>query len=335
MDSKPPLILRAFDAAIAALEALGAQGPRWQWRKQVWRRRLEERTAAEGNLARAGQVKMRMCPACRALIPRKLKVCSECGVDLRRPMSSGGGVLELLFPSMGSVTVALITANCALYLLMIATWGIKEQAGGFFGMLSPPGGALFAFGAKWTQAIAYGQAWRLVTANFLHGGLVHLVFNCYALANLGPLVENSFGRRKFFLIYLVTGVTAFSTSALFSPHTLSIGSSGSIFGLLGLAIVFGKFRSGPLGQEIARQLMRWVFLGLILIMVPGIDHAAHIGGFVAGAGLALLVDAGEPRRGPRDQVLRLLTLIAAAVVILSFGAMLLSYRDNVAAITGV
>ncbi len=334
MDSKPPLILRVFDAAIAALESFGAQGPRWQWRKQVWRRRLEERIAAEDNLERAGQAKMRMCPECRALVPRNLKVCTECGVELRRPMASGGGLLELLFPSMGSVTVALITANCALYLLILATWGIQEQASGFFGLLSPPGGALFAFGAKSTQAIAYGQVWRLVTANFLHGVLIHLVFNCYALANLGPLVENSFGRRKFFLIYLVTGVAAFTASALFSPRTLSIGSSGSIFGLLGLAIVFGKFRSGPLGQEIARQLMRWVFLGLILIMMPGIDHAAHIGGFAAGAGLALLVDAGEPRRGSRDQTLWLLTLIAAAVVVLSFGAMLLSYRGNVAAITG-
>ncbi len=334
MDPKPPLILRAFDAAAAALESLGVQGARWQWRKQVWRHRLEERITTEQNVERAEQVSLRMCHNCRALVPRNLKVCSECGVDLRRRMASGGGFLELLFPSMGSVTVALITANCALYLLMLATWGIQEQAGGFFGMLSPPGEALFVFGGKWTPAVAGGEVWRLVTANFLHGGLIHLVFNCYALANLGPLVENSFGRRKFFLIYLATGVSAFAASALFSPRTLSIGSSGSIFGLLGLAIVFGKFRSGPLGQEIARQLMRWVFLGLILIMVPGIDHAAHIGGFAAGAGLAMLLDPGEPRQGPRDQVLRLLTLIAVAAVTLSFGAMLLSYRGNVAAITG-
>ena len=89
----------------------------------------------------------------------------------------------------------------ALSLLILIVWGSVGAAAGPMRFLSPPIGALYAFGAKVWPAAFHGEPWRLITANYLHGGLLHLLFNCYTLANLGPLIEESFGSRKFFTIY--------------------------------------------------------------------------------------------------------------------------------------
>ncbi len=334
-DLKPTLLLRLFDSAISALEALGVGGPRWLWRKQNWRRRLEERIATQENLARGTRVRNRMCPECRALVPRRSRICPECGVPLHRPRRPGSGSwLDVLFPASGNLSLALVTANFAVFLLMLATWGPAAEGRGMFGILSPPGAALFAFGAKWGPAIELGQPWRLVTALFLHSGIVHLLFNCYALANLGPLIENSFGRRKFFLIYMGTGIASFLASTIFSPRALSVGCSGAIFGLLGFAVVYGRFRGGAAGREIAAQLMRWVIMGVLLFFMPGIDSAAHFGGLATGAALGLVLDVGEPRSAAADRLLWLFTTAAVLILLGSFAAMLLSYGANVATISG-
>lgn len=325
------LLLALFDTLAGVLEALGLGGARWEWKKQSWRRRIEEKIAGWENLERGARVRTRMCRECRALVPRGARVCPECGALMER----GGGAgrwLQALFPGTGSLTNVLIGANFLLTLLAVLQGGEAAQGRGMFGLLAPSRAALFLFGAKWTPAIYAGQAWRLVTAIFLHGGLLHLLFNCYALANLGPLIENSFGRRKYFLIYLSTGLASFVSSMLFSPYSLSVGASGAIFGLLGLAVVYGRLRGGRMGREIADQLMRWVILGLLMFFIPGIDSAAHFGGLLSGGALGLFVDVGEPRRGWPDTLVWILTWGMLLAVLGSALAMLLSYRSNLALI---
>jgi len=326
-------LLALFDAVAGALHPLGLRGARWEWRKQSWRRRLEQKTVEWENLERGARVRTRMCRECRALVPRAHKVCPECGASMAR----GGGTgrwLEILFPGTGNLTHMLIAANFLLTLLAVLQGGAAAQGGGMFGLLAPSRAALFLLGAKFAPAIYAGQPWRLVTAIFLHGGLLHLLFNSYALANLGPLIENSFGRRKYFLIYLSTGIVSFVSSTLFSPYTPSVGCSGAIFGLLGMAVVYGRFRGGRMGREIADQLMRWVILGLVMFFMPGIDNAAHFGGLLFGGTLGFFVDVGEPRRGWPDLWLRILTWGMLLIVLGSFLAMGLSYRSNLALLQG-
>ncbi len=324
-----------LETSIVILERLGVRGARWEWRKRGWRQALEIRLASWEKLERGVRVRMRMCPSCRALVDRREPVCPECGASLRGVPGGGAArLLRLLVPGTGSVTILLVSANVAMSILIYLVWGAAEGPTGLLGLLAPPGKALYLFGAKWTPAILSGEVWRLVTAGYLHGGIVHLVFNCFTLMSLGPLIEESFGARKFFLIYSLTGVAAFAASALLRPTALSIGASGSLFGLLGFAVVYGRYRAGAGGRAISDQLLRYLLFALVLFLVPQIDNVAHVGGLAAGAALGLFVDAGEPRTPGVDLALNLATAAAVLLTLGSFVAMGLRYGPNLQALSG-
>jgi rhomboid protease GluP len=329
-------ILRgALEACVRLLDALGARGARWEWKKQVWRRDLEEWIGRWENLERGVRSRMRMCRECRTLVEGAAATCPACGASMRGiPKGGLGRLLGIAAPEAVSVTSLLLTANVAMSLITVI---LATRSGGSFGaqaLLSPPGAVLFLLGSKWTQAIAQGQIWRLVTAGYLHVGLLHLLFNSYSLVALGPLVESSFGRRKFFLIYSVTGICAFAASAVFRPYVHSAGASGSLFGLMGFILIYGRFRGGSVGRAVADQLMRWAILGVVMSLFPGIDLAAHFGGFAAGAVLGLVVDPGEPRTRAGVYLLNLLSAAAVLGTLAAFVAMVLSYPANLGAIGG-
>lgn len=326
------LLLGTLDLGLAVLSGLGARGGRWEWKKQTWRRALEERIAAWENLERGVRARTRMCRECRTLVERSASTCPACGASMSGiPKGGLARALGLAFPGALSVTTLLISANVLMSLMVLVLWGRGPEAG-LSRLLSPPGEALFVLGAKWTPAILHGQIWRLVTANYLHGGLIHLAFNCYALLSLGPLIEESFGARKFFLVYTATGVCALATSALLRPHSMSIGASGALFGLLGFAVVYGRFRGGAAGRAISDQLIRYVILGVVMFLIPGIDSVAHMGGLLSGGLLGLVVEAGEPRSRGGELALRWLCAIAVVATLGSFAAMALSYGENLAAL---
>jgi rhomboid protease GluP len=319
------LLEDGLDAVLRLLDAVGLRGTRWEWRKRAWRgalaRRKEARAGRQGDARR----RARICRSCRTLMGESETSCPQCGTSARGPSAAGAAAfLSRITPSFGSVTMILVTVNIVMMLLILAVWGARPE-GGMLSFLSPSMKALYAFGAKWAQDIRAGEVWRLVTAIYLHGGLLHLFFNSFALVNLGPLIEESFGSRKFFVIYTTTGITGFVASTLFSPRSLSVGASGAIFGLLGFALVYGRYRSGPAGRAIAEQLMRWLIFGAILLFIPNIDNAAHVGGAVTGAILGLVVEAGEPRTRAGEMWLRLLTALMILVTVGSFLLMAISY----------
>ena len=323
-----------LDVSIRLIESLGVRGTRWEWRKQSWRQAIDRRVASWENLERGVRSTMRMCPSCRALVDRRERACPECGVSLRG--APGGGVARLIglvLPDLASVTLLIVTVNVAMSLVIFLLW----SAGGDSSMVraifaSPASQVLHLFGAKWSRDILAGEVWRLVTANYLHAGLIHLFVNCYSLINLGPLVEESFGARKFFLIYSVSGVAAFATSTILTPASLSVGASGSLFGLLGFIIVYGRFKGGRMGRAISDHLMQYLILGLFMVLIPGIDNAAHFGGAVAGGLLGLVVDTGAPRTRSGSLMLNLLTAGAILVTVGSFLRMGLSYGERLQAL---
>ena len=117
---------------------------------------------------------------------------------------------------------------------------------------------------------------------FLHGGIIHLLFNMYALYIIGIQVENFFNKWKYSIIYLVSGVVGGLFSMIFTK-TWSVGASGAIFGLMGALLYFGYTHRVYLGTVIKSQIIPVIVINLIIgFASPGIDNAAHIGGLIGG-----------------------------------------------------
>lgn len=195
-------------------------------------------------------------------------------VELRLPTGRVWAVWVLLALI---VLMYLVTQGLSLYLS-------NEILCGFFG--SPYDCALFVLGWKQNVLIAQGQYWRLLTATFLHSGLMHLAFNGIALYALGPDAERVYGTLRFLVIYFLAGLTGSVASYAFSPAP-SVGASGSIFGMFGALAVFFYTTRGLLGEFGQRQLQSMVGLmviNLVLGFAPGsnIDNYGHIGGLLAG-----------------------------------------------------
>ncbi|MDD2504265.1 MAG: rhomboid family intramembrane serine protease [Clostridia bacterium] len=171
------------------------------------------------------------------------------------------------------VTYVLLGLTILAYLLM-----------SLFGFLYgwDQGEQLILFGAKVNILIAYGQYWRLLTAMFLHIGILHLFFNSYALYIYGPIVESLFGKMKFIVVYLISGLTGSLLSYIFSS-SISAGASGAIFGLMGSLLYFGRRNKDIFRRIFGPRLLIIIGFNLFYGFVnPGIDNWGHIGGLIGG-----------------------------------------------------
>ena len=162
--------------------------------------------------------------------------------------------------------------------------------------------------ANYGPLVRQGEFWRLLTAMFLHAGLLHLMVNLFALFQLGRLFELMFGTRRFLFIYFATGLVASLASAWWNVVP-SVGASGAIFGILG-AFIFSirrspRFRNNPIARNIAAQGVFWIIANLVITWtVPEIDKAGHVGGLVAGLLLgALLPHKPQPPPPPKEVVI--------------------------------
>ena len=259
-----------------------------------------------------------LCPSCRKLISSDEPVCPYCG------LSKPGSRLKNLFFnrfSAASIDVVkiLIYVNITFFVLSIflnpSGLGLSANPLNF---LSPSDKSLFLLGATGTMPINfYGRWWTLVSASFLHGGILHIFFNMAALGQLGPFVLREFGFNRFFIIYSVTGVAGFFMSYL-AGIPFTIGASASICGLIGAILYYGKSRGGSYGEVIYRQAMGWV-VGLVLfgLLVPGINNWAHGGGIVSGVLFAFLTGYHEKKSETfLHQVLAIGCIVLTTVILL-------------------
>jgi membrane associated rhomboid family serine protease len=149
---------------------------------------------------------------------------------------------------------------------------------------------LYRFGAKENGAIAAGQYWRLLTAAFLHGGVVHLLVNSYSLFVLGSLTEPVLGRARFLATFLVAAVTGSLASWAFNS-AIGVGASGALFGLLGTALYLSwRGTTARIPPTALRSLGLWTVYNLVFgFITPTIDNAAHLGGLAGGVACAMLL----------------------------------------------
>lgn len=178
---------------------------------------------------------------------------------------------EIFKPKKPIITVSLIIINVIIFILMY-----------IFGKGSQDAFTLIKFGAFQKDLILGGEYYRLITSAFLHIGIFHLLFNCYALYVIGRQLESFLGKIKFLIIYLVSALCGSLMSMIF-PISISAGASGAIFGLLGSLLYFGYNYRVYLGTVLKSQIIPLILINLIFgFMVSGINNAAHIGGLIGG-----------------------------------------------------
>jgi rhomboid protease GluP len=216
-----------------------------------------------------------------------------------------------------------VAVNIALYALswyMTAT-SASAQLNGAPAMGGISGEVLLRLGAK-SPYILVGQWWRLVTAIFLHAGLLHIGFNLWCLFDLGPEVESLFSTTKFVVFYLVSGVAGYLLSLWWNPFGMSVGASGAILGLIGV-LIGASFHHGHLGKEYRGQLLRWVLYIVIFGLFFAVDNAAHMGGLAAGVLLGYLVPEGEDATRAGQNLWNILAVLSIVVIAGSFALMAL------------
>jgi rhomboid protease GluP len=207
-------------------------------------------------------------------------------IDRRTPAAILGGMI----PHARFTTVVILLINFGLF-LATALYSMGAGNGGDFWGIDVV--TLVKFGAKY-NVLARGEWWRLVTAGFLHGGLLHILMNSWVLFDLGPQVEEIYGTSRMLVIYFVSNVVGFYVSAVWSAAP-SVGASAALMGLIGAMIALGVRHKNPTGSAIRATYMRWAIYVILFGLLPGlrVDNAAHIGGLAAGFGIAYL--AGLPR----------------------------------------
>lgn len=297
-----------------------------------------------------------MCASCGSIIGAGQKECAVCGASVG---SSSGTRTAGPTPDNETVrfaravldrpykfTIILLVANVFIFILM---WQTSGQ--GFSMVNALPNEVLVPFGAKVNHYIQVRHEWwRFVTPMFLHVNLLHLLVNMYSLWIVGPYVEKLYGSAKFVVFWVLTGIAGVVASYLTvrpgisggplvrfifkAADEPSAGASGALFGLVGVLFVFGiKYRhelpegfKRAFGTGLLPMILMNLFIGYV--MRGFIDNAAHLGGLVSGALLALVIDYRRPgEKSGMAITWKILQVAALILVVFSFSMTVKRFRD--------
>ena len=238
-----------------------------------------------------------LCPNCRKLISASESKCPYCGIT--KPASLlKNNVWTRGFRDPSKFIKLIISINVGMYLLSILfdpkSTGLALHPLVF---LSPSDSILRLLGATGTIPIhEYHRYWTLISACYLHGGILHIFFNMAAFNQLAAVANREFGVYRMFAIYTLSGIVGFWISYLAGVY-LTIGASASVCGLVGAILYYGKSRGGVYGKHLYRQIAVWVvFLFIFGLLVPGINNWGHGGGILAGIIFGYLLGYQEKKR---------------------------------------
>jgi len=258
-----------------------------------------------------------ICPSCGKLIGVGEERCPFCGA-WRPGLYGFAPALQRLFGRRLDL-ISVIVVSCVVPYVVSLVLQPESifQLRGLFSILSPGTRALYQLGMTGGVAWREGWWWTLLTAIYLHGGLLHIFFNVMWIRNLGPTVTEVYGPARAFVIWSIAGAAGFLISNLASGSP-SIGASGSIFGLLSALIVYGRRRGSSM---LTAQLWQWAVLMFAMgFFMSGVNNWAHAGGFGGGWVTAEAMRfSDEKRESPRVQMLALALLaLTGAGVVMSF-----------------
>lgn len=210
--------------------------------------------------------------------------------------------LEKIFsPKKPVVTYILIVLN-----LMVFLYGVLHGNDELINM----------FGNNY-ELVQNGEFYRLFTCMFVHADILHILFNMIALYSIGPVVERYYGKSKFLLIYLVSGLLGSIFSGVFmTADSISIGASGAIFGLLGSICYFTYYYRATLQGILRGSIMPVIIINLVIgFLSSSIDLSAHIGGLIGGILISMAIGIGDKHR-KSDQINGLVVLILMAAFLI-------------------
>ena len=252
-----------------------------------------------------------VCAQCNNLIGINEEHCPFCGA-WRPGLFGWAPVLRSVIGSRLDLITLIVGACVTLYALgLLLQPEALLQNQGLLSFLSPSGRALFQLGMTGGVAWELGWWWTLLTAIYLHGGLLHIFFNMYWIRILGPSATEVFGPARTFVLFNVAGVAGFLLSNLMSGGP-TVGASGAIFGLMAALIVYGRKRGSSV---ITQQLWGYVIMiGILGFVMPGVNNWAHGGGFVGGWIIAHLLGFIDEQRESTSMIIASLVLILMTVV---------------------
>jgi rhomboid protease GluP len=262
-----------------------------------------------------------LCTSCGVLVGVNDDTCYNCG--RRNPGLWGyAPLLRSLGADLGFVPFIMATCGIVYVLTLVASRGNINQ-GGIFGLLGPTNIALILFGGTGPELVfRYGRWWTILSASWLHAGLLHIGMNMYGISFLGPAVAEMYGPARLVIIYTAGGVAGFALSVLWgtfmpaiplmgSGRGLTIGASACLTGLLGAIYYYGHRGGSSMARSYATNAIAMILVqGLLLGGI--INNWAHLGGFGGGYLAARLLDPLKPER--TDHVVIALICIAASIL---------------------
>jgi membrane associated rhomboid family serine protease len=271
-----------------------------------------------------------VCPSCGSLVGVRDDKCYSCGRS--NPGLWGyGPLVRKIGADFGFVPVV-VGGSSVLYVVSLLLSGSRLQiAGGGFSFLTPSFEALLLLGMSGTYPVfQLGWWWTLLTASWLHGNLLHILFNMMWVRDLGTAMVDFVGTSRTIIIYTISGVCGFLMSSVaglllagvripfLNAGVSSVGASAAIFGLLGAMVHYG--RSGAGSSFVHATAMRYaVILFIFGLIMPGVDNFAHAGGFVGGYATSAFLKPATRERG--DHMIGAVVCVAATALALVYNVL--------------
>jgi len=281
-------------------------------------------------MARTGSI---LCPSCGQLVGVNDEQCLNCG--RKRPGLWGfTTALRGLGPDLGFGALVLWACG-ALYLATLAANPSGIEMGGL-SLAAPSTESLFLFGASGAVPVfVFGRWWTVLSAGWLHAGILHIVFNMMWIRDLARPTVDLYGPGRTVILYVLSGVAGFLASSVagayfdFLPGPLrgagfTVGASAPLFGLLGALLQYGHRTGSSMATERAKGLaLSLLIFGFIM---PGIDNWAHLGGLAGGYFVGRWLDPLRPERGDHLAIALLLLASSLAAVLASVASGLHFFR---------
>ncbi len=252
-----------------------------------------------------------VCANCNRLVGINEEHCPYCGA-WRPGLFGWAPALRMIVGARVDLIVLIVGTCVTLYAVALLLQPDAIFAGGgFLSLLSPGRRPLYQLGMTGGVAWQLGWWWTLLTAIYLHGGLLHIFFNVMWIRNLGPAAADAFGPARTFVLFNFSGAAGFLISNVMSGAP-TIGASGAIFGLLAALIVYGRKRGSSV---LTQQLWQWaIILGIFGFILPGVNNWAHGGGFAGGWVAANMMGFNDEQRESAAVMLTALGLILLAAI---------------------